>query len=162
MTPRKVTPYLREEKARFLFLKVPADVVGAAVAAPPTTSTAHAGSAARTGASAARAASAANCQAAGAPAPAPGADSLATRVGSGDGGAGSHLSGRTCPLSSSSSSSYDNEYSSVPGEESPYCSRSQNSSLLRSWRSRRRAFRSLLCSTCSYSRRCAERACARD
>jgi hypothetical protein len=58
-TPRKATPYLKEEKARFLFLEVPADVVGAAAAAaaaPPTTSTVRAGSAARTGTSAARAA----------------------------------------------------------------------------------------------------------
>jgi hypothetical protein len=116
----------------------------------------------RAGTSAARAASAVDRLAAGAPTPAPAVDSLVTGVGSGDGGAGSHLLGRTCPLSSSSSSSSDDEYSSVPGEESPCCSHSQNSSLLRSRRSRRRAFLSLLRSTRSCSHRCAARASARD
>jgi hypothetical protein len=179
-TPRKATPYLKEEKARFLFLEVPADIAGAvgvAAATPPAASTAHAGSVARTGlsaacagapvvrtgTSAARAGSVVGRPSVGAPAPAPGDGSLATVVGSGDGGAGSHLSGRTCPLSSSSSSSSsDDEYSSVPGEESPCCSRSRNSSLLCSRRSRRRAFRYLLWSTHSCSRRCAVQASARD
>jgi hypothetical protein len=32
-TPRKATPYLKEEKARFLFLEDPTDVAGAAGAA---------------------------------------------------------------------------------------------------------------------------------
>jgi hypothetical protein len=44
-TPRKTIPYLEEEKARFLFLEVPADVAGAAdttAAAPPAISTARA------------------------------------------------------------------------------------------------------------------------
>jgi hypothetical protein len=71
---------------------------------------------------------------------------------------------RTCSLTSSSSSSSfssDDEYSSVRGKESPYCSRSWNSSLLRSRRSRRRVSRSLLQSTRSRSRRCAARASAR-
>jgi hypothetical protein len=48
-TPRKETPYLKEEKARFLFLEVPADVAGAvgvAAAMPLAASTARAGSAA--------------------------------------------------------------------------------------------------------------------
>jgi hypothetical protein len=54
-------------------------------------------SAARTGVSAAHAAFAADRPTAGALAPAPGDDSLATGIGSGDRGAGSHLSGRTCP-----------------------------------------------------------------
>jgi hypothetical protein len=143
-TPRKATPYLKEEKAHFLFLEAPADVAGAAGAA-----------------AAARGASVVDCPAAGAPASALGDGPLATGVGSGDGGAGSHLLGRTCPLSSSSSSS-DDEYSSVPGEECPCCSRSRNSSLLRSRRSRRRTFRFLLRSTHSYSRQCAARASARD
>jgi hypothetical protein len=43
-TPGKATPYLKEEKARFLFLEVPADIMGAAGAAadaPPATSTAR-------------------------------------------------------------------------------------------------------------------------
>jgi hypothetical protein len=114
MTPRKATPYVREEKARFLLLEDPADVVGAAgaaAAAPPPTSTVRAGSTTRTdasaaragasvacaGASAARVASVVDCPVAGAPVPAPGDGSPATGVGSGDGGAGSHLSGRTCP-----------------------------------------------------------------
>jgi hypothetical protein len=57
---------------------------------------------------------------------------------------------------------HNDEYSSVPGEESPCCSRSQNSSLLCSRRSRRHALRSLLRSTRSHSRRCAARASARD
>jgi hypothetical protein len=177
-TPRKQNPYLKEEKARFLFLEAPADVVGAPGApalAPPTTSTVLAGSAARTcstaragapeartDASAAPAASVADCLVAGASAPAPGDGPPATGVCSGDGGAGSHLSGRTCPLSSSSSSSSDNEYSSVSGEESPCCSRSRNSSLLRSRRSRCRASRSLLRSTRSRSRCCAARVSVRD
>jgi hypothetical protein len=182
MTPQKATPYVREEKARFLFLEDPADVVGVAgatAAAPPPTSTVRVGSTACTDASAARAgasvaradasaarvASVVDCPVAGAPVPAPGDGSPATGVGSGDGGAGSHLSGRTCPLSSSSSSSSslsDDEYSSVPGEESPYYSRSRNSSLLCSRRSRRRTLRSLLRSTRSRSRRCAARASAWD
>jgi hypothetical protein len=145
-TPRKTIPYLEEEKARFLFLEIPTDVAGAAGAAgaaPPAISPARGGPAlctdaseARVGASAARAASVVECLVAGAPAPAPGDATLATGAGSGDGDAGSHLSGRACPLtSSSSSSSSDDEYSSVLGEESPCCSRSQNSSLLRSRRS---------------------------
>jgi hypothetical protein len=181
-TPRKVTPYLKEEKAHFLFLEVPADVVGAvgaAAAAPPTASATRAGSATRTGASTARtgasvshagtsvarAASVVDCLAADTSASAPGDGSLATGAGSGDGGAGSHLSGRTCPLSSSSSSTYssfDDEYSSIPGEESPCCSRSRNSSLLCSRRSRRRASRSLLRFARSRSHRCTARASAGD
>jgi hypothetical protein len=119
----------------------------------------------RAGASAARAASVADCLVAGASAPSPGDATPTTGAGSGDGGAGSHLSGRTCSLtssSSSSSSSSDDEYSSVLGEESPYCSRSRNSSLLRSRRSRCRVSRSLLRATRSHSRSCAARASARD
>jgi hypothetical protein len=52
------TPYHKEEKARFLFLEVPADVAGGAgavAAAPLATSTARAGSAVHTGASVAHA-----------------------------------------------------------------------------------------------------------
>jgi hypothetical protein len=107
-TPRKTIPYLEEEKARFLFLEVPADAAGATgatTAAPLAISTARAGafaacvdaSEARAGASAARATSVVDCLGTGAPAPAPGDAALATGAGSGDGGAGSHLSGRACP-----------------------------------------------------------------
>jgi hypothetical protein len=76
--------------------------------------------------------------------------------GSGRGGEGSHLLGGVRPPSlSSSSSPPDNEYSSVPGEESPCYLRIRNSSLLRSRRSRRRTLCSLLRAARSCSRRCA-------
>jgi hypothetical protein len=82
--------------------------------------------------------------------------------GSGRGGEGSHLSGGAWPPSlSSSSSSPDDVYSSVPGEESPCCSRCRNSSLLRSWCSRRRILHSLLRAARSSSRRCVARTRAR-
>jgi hypothetical protein len=128
-------PHLEEEKAHFLFLEVPADDGGAAstvAASPPAASPARADpapcvgasavrtSGAHTGAPAARAAPVVDCMEAGASTPAPGDAAPATGAGSGDGGIGSHLSVRVCPLtSSSSSSSSDDEYSSVPGEESP-------------------------------------------
>jgi hypothetical protein len=62
-----------------------------ATTAPPVTSTA------RAGASAARIASLMGCLAAGAPAPTPGIVSSAASVALGEGGAGSHLSGRARP-----------------------------------------------------------------
>jgi hypothetical protein len=150
--------YLRVENPRFLFLRGSADVVataGVATASPPVVP------AARAGASAARVASLVGCLAAGAPAPAPGAVSCAAFVALGEGGEGSHLSGRARPPSLSSSSSSDDEYSEVTGEESPSCSRSRNSSLLCSWRSRRRILFSFLCAARSCSRRYAARAGAR-
>jgi hypothetical protein len=76
------------------------------------------------------------------------------------GGAGSHLSGRAHPPSLPSSSS-DDEYSEVAGEESPFCSRSWNSSLLCSQRSQRRILFSSLRAARSCSRRCAAHARAR-
>jgi hypothetical protein len=147
------------ENPLFLFLGGSADVVaaaGAAAAAPPDIS------AARAGASEARIASLIVCLAAGTPAPAPGTVSSAASTALGEGGEGCHLSGGARPpsLSSSSSAPHD-EYSSVPGEESPCCSRSRNSSLLRSRHSRRRRLRSLLRAARSCSHRCAARACAR-
>jgi hypothetical protein len=81
--------------------------------------------------------------------------------GSGRGGESSHLSGRIRPPSLSSSSSSDHEYSEVVGEESPCCSRSRNSSLLCSRRSRRWNLFSFLRAARSCSRRCATRARAR-
>jgi hypothetical protein len=126
--------YLRVENPRFLFLGGSVDVVaaaGVATASPPVVP------AARAGASAARVASLVGCLEVGTPAPAPGAVSSAASAALGEGGEGSHLSGRVCPPSLSTSSSSDDEYSEVAGEESPYCSRSRNSSLLCSQRSRR-------------------------
>jgi hypothetical protein len=82
---------------------------------------------------------------------------------SGEGGEGSHYSGGARPpsLSSSASTSPDDEYTEVPGEEIPCCSRSRNSSLLRSRRSRCRMLRSFLGAARSCSHRCATRAHAR-
>jgi hypothetical protein len=117
------------ENPRFLFLGGSADVVaatGVAAAAPPAVS------AARAGASVARVTSLVGRLAVGAPAPAPGAVSSAASAALGEGGEGSHLSGGVRLPSLSSSSLPDDEYSLVPGEESPCCSRSRNSSLLRS------------------------------
>jgi hypothetical protein len=157
-------PYLEEEKARFLFLEASVDEAGAAgapVAVPPDISAARA-SAARAGTSAARAAPVVDCLAAGAAAPAPGDAALAAGASSGDGGAGSHLSEGPCPPASSFSSSSEDEYSSVPGEESPSCSRRRYSSLRRSRRSRCRLARSLLRAARSCSRCCAARPSARE
>jgi hypothetical protein len=129
---------------------------GVAVTAP------LAASMARAGASTARVAPLVSCLVAGAPAPAPGTVSSAASTALGEGGEGSHLSGGARPPSLSSSfSSPDDDYSSVPGEESPCCSRSQNSSLLPSRRSRRRMLRSLLRAACSCSHCCAAHARAR-
>jgi hypothetical protein len=149
------------ENLLFLFLGGSADVVtaaGAAAVAPPAIFAAH------TGASVVRVTSLVGCLAAGTPAPAPGTISSAAFAALGEGGEGCHLSGGARPpsLSSSSSSLPDDEYFSVPGEESPYCTRSRNSSLLRSRRSRRRRLRSLLRAARSCSRRCTARACSRD
>jgi hypothetical protein len=123
-----VLAYLRVEKPRFLFLGGSAGVVAAAdvaTAAPLVASTARAGTlAARAGASVARAASLTGRLATGAPAPAQNDISSTTSTALGEGGAGSHLSGRARPPSLSSSSSSDDEYSEVAGEESPCCSRS--------------------------------------
>jgi hypothetical protein len=95
----------------------------------------------------------------GAPAPALGAGSSAASAALGEGCAGSHLSGRARPPSlSSSSSSPDDEYSEVAREESPCCSRSRNSSLFCSRRSRCQILFSFLRAARSCSRRCA--ACA--
>jgi hypothetical protein len=116
-----VVAYLRVENPCFLFLGGSVDVVaaaGVAAAAPPVIP------AARAGASAAHAASLIGCLAAGAPVPAPGDVSSAASAALGEGGEGSHLSGRVRPPSLSSSSSSDDEYSEVAGEESPSCSRS--------------------------------------
>jgi hypothetical protein len=126
-----------------------------ATAAPPVTFAAH------TDTSVARVATLMGCLAEGALAPAPGALSSAASAALGEGGASSHLSGRARPPSLSSSSSFDDEYSEVAGEESPCCSRSRNSSLLYSQRSRRRILFSFLHAVRSYSRRCATHARAR-
>jgi hypothetical protein len=161
MVSRGVVAYLRVEKPRFLFLGGSTGVVATAdvaTATPRVTSAAQAGaSAVRVGSPAARAASLMGCLATGTPAPAPGAISSAASVALGEGGAGSHLSERTRPPSLSSSSSND-EYSEVTGEENPCCSRSQNSSLFCSRRTRRRILFSFLRAACSYSHRSAARA----
>jgi hypothetical protein len=126
-----------------------------ATATPPVTSTT------RAGASATRVASLMGCLETSAPAPAPGAVSSAASAALGEGAAGSHLSGRARPPSlPSSSSSSDDEYSEVTGEESPCCSRSRNSSLFCSRRSRRRILFSLRAAR-SYSCCCATRVRAR-
>jgi hypothetical protein len=133
-----VVAYLRVEKPRFLFLKGSAGVVAAAdvaTAAPPVTSMA------RAYASAACVASLMGHLAAGAPVPALGAVSSTASMALGEGGAGSYPLGRARPPSLSSSFSSDDEYSEVTGEESLCCSRSRNSSLLCSRRSRRRICR---------------------
>jgi hypothetical protein len=88
----------------------------------------------------------------------PGAASSAASAALDEGGEGSHLSGRVRPPSLSSSSSFDDEYSKVAGEESPSCPRSQNSSLLCSRRSRRQVLFSFLHAAHSCSRHCAARA----
>jgi hypothetical protein len=120
-------------------------------------------SGARTGASAARATPVVDCLAAGASAPAPGDAAPAAGAGSGDGGAGSHLSGTTCPpTSSSSSSSSEDEYSPVPGEESPCCSRSRYSTFLRSRHFRCLVARSFLRTARSRSHCCTARPSARE
>jgi hypothetical protein len=147
--------YLRVENPRFLFLGGSADVVAAAGVA---TASPRVIPATRAGASVARVACLIGCLAAGAPAPALGAVSSAASAALGEGGEGSHLSGRVCPPSLSSSSSSDNEYSEVAGEESPSFSRSRNSSLLCSQRSRRRIRFSFLRAARSCSRRCAAHA----
>jgi hypothetical protein len=117
---------------------------------------------ARAGTSTACSASSIDRLAADASAPAPGACSSAASAALGEGGAGSQLSGGACsPSLSSSSSSPDDEYSDVSGGESPCFSHSWNSSLLCSWRSRRRILRSFLRAARSCSRRCAARARAR-
>jgi hypothetical protein len=92
-----------------------------ATVTPSVTSTA------RAGASAACTASLMGCLATGTPAPAPGAVSFAASTALGEGGAGSHLSGRAHPPSLSSSLLSDDEYSEVVREESPCCSCSRNS-----------------------------------
>jgi hypothetical protein len=125
-------------------------------ASPPAIFAAHAG------AFSARVTSLVGCPAASAPAPAPSAVSFAASAALGEGGEGSHLSGGARhPSLSSSSSSSDDEYSEVLGEESPCCSRNQNSSLLCSRRSRRRMLRSFLRAARSCSRCCAARSRAR-
>jgi hypothetical protein len=93
---------------------------GVATATPPVFP------AARAGASAACVASLVGCLAAGASAPAPGAVSSATFAALGEGGEGSHLSGRVRPPSLSSSSPDDGS-SDVAEVEDPCCSRSRNS-----------------------------------
>jgi hypothetical protein len=146
---RGVSPYLRVEKPCFLFLEGSAGAVGVAdvaTAAPPDAS------AVRAGTSAARATSLVGRLATGAPAPAPGACSLAVSAVLGEGGAGSHLSGRARSPSLSSSSSPDDESSEVAGGESPCCSRSRNSLSLCSRCSRRRILFSFLRAARSCSR----------
>jgi hypothetical protein len=78
--------------------------------------------------------------------------------GSGRGGRRLPPIGESCPPSLSSSSSCDDEYSEVAGEESPSCSRSRNSSVLCSHRSCHRILFSFLRAARSCSRRCAARA----
>jgi hypothetical protein len=56
----------------------------------------------------------------------------------------------------------EDEYSSVPGEESPCCSRSRCSSLRRSWRSRCRLARSFLRTARSRSHCCDAQPTARE
>jgi hypothetical protein len=149
--------YLRVEKPRFLFLGGSAGVVAAAdvaTAAPPVNSAACAG------ASAARVTSLVGCLVAGAHAPSPGAVSSAASAALGEGGEGSHLSGRVRPPSLSSSSP-DDESSEVAGGESPCCSGSRNSSSRCSRCSRRRILFSFLRAARSCSHRCAARARAR-
>jgi hypothetical protein len=148
--------YHRVEKPRFLFLE---GSTGAEAAVDVATVALPNASAARAGTSTARVASSVDRPAAGASAPAPGACSSAASAALGEGGACSHLSGGARPPSlSSSSSSPDDKYSEVAGEESLYCSHSQNSSSLCSRRSRRRILRSFLRATRSYCCRCAARA----
>jgi hypothetical protein len=99
------------ENSLFLFLGGSTDVVaptGVAAAAPPAVG------AARAGASAVRVALLVGCLAVGAPAPAPGTVSSTASAALGERGEGSHLSGGARPPSLSSSSSPDDEYSSVP------------------------------------------------
>jgi hypothetical protein len=145
--------YLRVENPRFLFLGGSAGTVAAAGAA---TASPLVVPAVRAGASAARVASPEGCLTVGAPAPAPGVVSSAAYAALGEGGEGSHLPRGARPPSLSSTSSSDDEYSEFVGEESPYCSRSRNSSLLYSRRSRRRIPFSLRAAR-SCSRLCAVR-----
>jgi hypothetical protein len=150
--------YFRVENPRFLFLGGSADIVaatGVATTSPPVIPSACAG------ASVARVTSLVGFLVAGAPAPAPGAVSSAASAALGEGGEGSHLSGRARPPSLFSSTSSDDEYSEVTREESPSCSRSRNSSLLCSRLSRHRILFSFLCATRSCSCRCAARTRAR-
>jgi hypothetical protein len=125
-----VLAYLRVEKPRVLFLGGSAGVVAAAdvaTAAPPVASTAcagtsaaHAGaSAVRAGTSAVRAASLTSRLVTDATAPAPGDISSAASTALGEGGAGSHLSGRARPPSLSSSSSSDASTPKSPGRRVP-------------------------------------------
>jgi hypothetical protein len=142
------------ENPRFLYLGGSADVVaaaGVATASPPVVPEA------RAGASATRTASLEGCLAAGAHAPTPGAVSSTATAALAEGGEGSYPPGRA-RFPSLSSSSSDNEYSEVAREESPSCSRSRNSLLLCSQRSRRRILFSFLRAACSCSRHCAARA----
>jgi hypothetical protein len=83
---------------------------------------------------------------------------LCRLCGSGRGGRRLPPLGESSYPSLSSSSSSDDEYSKVAGEESPYCSRSRNSSLLYSRRSHRRILFSFLRAARSCSRCCAARA----
>jgi hypothetical protein len=148
--------YLRVEKPCFLFLE---GSVGAEAATEAATVTPPDASAARAGTSAACAAFFVDRLAAGAPVPAPGTCSSAASAALSEGGAGSHLLGEARPPSlSSSSSPPDDEYSGVAGRESPYCSRSRNSSSLCSRHSRRRILFSFFRTARSCSRRCAARA----
>jgi hypothetical protein len=101
-----VVAYLRVENPRFLFLGGSVDAVvaaGVATTSPPVIPAASAG------ASAAHVASLVGCLAAGALAPAPSAVSSTTSAALGEGGKGSHLSGRARPPSLSSSSSSDED-----------------------------------------------------
>jgi hypothetical protein len=120
--------YLKVEKPRFLFLEGSADAVAAADIAAAALPDA---SAARTGASATCAAPSVDRLVASAPRlpqvlaplPPPRLSVRGARAPTSQGGA--------CPPSlSSSSPSPDDEYFKVTGGESPYCSRSRNSSSL--------------------------------
>jgi hypothetical protein len=114
-------------------------------------------SAACAGTSATCAASSIERPVAGASAPAPGACSSAASAALGEGSAGSHLSGGAFPLCRFPSPLPLPTTTVVAGGERPCCSRSWNSSLLCSWRSRRRIPRSFLRVARSCSCRCVAR-----
>jgi hypothetical protein len=117
-------------------------------------------SATPSGASVVPAGTSSDSPAAGDSAPASGIDSTAAPAALGDGGAGSHLS-EVVRSPSLSSSSFDDEFASAGGGESPWCSRSRYSSLCCSRRSHRLIFFSFMRAARSCSRCCAVRSAAR-
>jgi hypothetical protein len=163
--PGENVTYLKLEKPRFLFLEgsgaVAATLVAATAALAAATAALADAPAALAGASAACAASSTDRPAAGTSAPATGACFSAASAALGDGGGGFHLSWGARPLSLSSSSSPDDEFSEVAGGESPCCSRSRYSLSRCSRRFHRRILFSFLRVARSCSRRCATWAAAR-